>query len=81
MDICVIMNGDGHFEVSDITNRETTLELLASIQDGDYWDNNANDYLDELGIAEENLKTISNEKWLEFVNQFEARGIMEIVTI
>lgn len=76
------MDSDGHFCVSDITNRKDTIKLLKKISDGDYWIDMAEDYLESVGAeTEADLLTINEKSWKEFVSDFEQRGMMEIITL
>ena len=80
--ICVIMDSDGHFDISDITNREETIKLLKRLHDGDYWANEADGCLSDLNIENEtDLLKVGPKSWLDFINCFQQRGTMELKTI
>lgn len=79
---CVALDGDGHFCLSEISNRTETIKLLKKIQDGDYWANTLDEALENSEILnEEELLTSDDNKWLNFVKSFEQRATMEIKTM
>lgn len=76
---CIALDSDGHFQLSDITNRKETINLLKSIHDGDYWADIIDDTLEAVGLnVEQDLDTVDDKTWVEFVKYFEQRATMEI---
>ncbi len=76
---CVALDGNGHFVLANLDKRVEVIKLLKTIHDGDYWANEANGYMEELGIKNEtDLLTIEEVEWFNFVRAFEQRGTMEI---
>jgi len=73
---------DGHFMLAKLTDRKGVIKLLKDIQDGDYWANEAEAYMDEIGVATKaELFDLSDDKWESFVHDFVQRGTMEIKEI
>jgi len=75
MKIAVCLDSDGHFRISDISNRKETIELLKSIQDGGYYDDIIRDY----DLEEKGIETLSDFVWEEdFLQHFTQRGTFEL---
>lgn len=68
------MDGDGHFFVVNISDREKTIEHLQRIQDGDYYE----DMIEEYGKPEPYWLF---KGWLEWLRNFEQRGTFEFIEI
>jgi len=82
MRVCVCMDGNGHFNVAKLTDRKEVIKVLKEIQDGDYWENVYEEILSELELElDSDLFEIDEDKWFEFVQSFEQRGLMEIITL
>ena len=78
----VALDGDGHFMLAKLTDRSEVIKNLKQIHDGDYWANDADDYMDEIGVSNENeLLSLDEDKWVSFVSDFIQRGTMEIIEI
>jgi hypothetical protein len=76
------MDGNGHFNVAKLTDRKEVIKVLKEIQDGDYWENVYEEILSELELElDSDLFEIDEDKWFEFVQSFEQRGLMEIITL
>ena len=79
---CIVLDGDGHFQICDSTDRKATIELLKKIEDGDYWGNVSEGYMEDVGVSSEaDLLTIPESDWKDFLGSFEQRGTMELGTI
>ena len=82
MKLVVIMNGDGHFQLSKLENKRETLSLLRNIEYGDFWTNESEDIMDDYGISTDaEILTLTDEVFEEFCHNFEQRGSMEIIEI
>ncbi len=80
-EFCVALDGDGHFMISKTSDRGKTIHVLKQIHDGDYWANEAYNYLDEAGISNENdLLSIDENKWKAFIRSFQQRSTVEFIT-
>jgi hypothetical protein len=76
------MDGNGHFNVAKLDNRNEVIKVLKKIHDGDYWENTYEDSLNDIGLElDTDLFGIDDDKWVEFVEFFEQRGTMEIITL
>lgn len=82
MKICVILDSDGHFGVSNLIKREETIKVLKDIHDGDYWNDLSDDFIKAVGAKNEaELLMIDDDKWEAFVTKFVQRGTIEIKEI
>lgn len=68
------VDGDGHFFITNISDREETICHLKTIQDGDYYDN----LVDEYGEADPRWLFSG---WLDWLRNFEQRGIFEFIEL
>lgn len=68
------MDGDGHFFIANISDREETIEHLKEIQDGDFYDDIVEDY------GECDPRSLFKD-WLIWVKHFEQRGMFELIKI
>jgi hypothetical protein len=76
------MDGNGHFNAVDLTNRKEVIKLLKKIHDGDYWLDIYEKALHEVGLElESDLLDINDTNWVEFVETFKQRGTMEIIVL
>lgn len=81
--------------VSYLYDRKSTIKLLRQINDGSYWNDIAEDYIYEYGIAKPDMENLSNKKidelllntslkkWVKFVKVFTSKRdtTFEIKTI
>ena len=75
----VSIDGDGHFNVSDLNDKKQVIENLKNLMDGDTWANEIESAMEYVGIFnEDQIFGLNEEKWVEFVKHFEQRGMMEI---
>lgn len=74
MRFLVIMDGDGHFNIAPISQREKVIELLQDVSDGDYWAN-------EFDEDPADLLKLSKQDWEDFVDGAQCRGQAEIVNV
>jgi hypothetical protein len=82
MKVCCGLDGDGHFIVAPLIERELVLVLLKNLRDGDTWENLQDEVFDEFGLeSEEQIHQLSDLTWEGFVNSFESRGLMEILEL
>lgn len=75
--VVVCVDGDGHFHVTLISNRVKVIEDLKKICDGDYWANE----VDVEEFEKIDYENCSYQDWLEFVERFTQRGLMEIKSL
>ncbi len=79
-EICVALDGDGHFQIAKLSDRPKIIKVLKDIHDGDYWTNEADNYMDEAGVNNESeLLTLDETKWKSFVRSFQQRGTVEFL--
>lgn len=77
--IGVILDGDGHFQVAKIDDRPAMIKLLKKIEDGDAWDNMAEEYFSEYKCEHEiDLLHCDEDDWIGFISEFIQRGSFEI---
>jgi truncated hemoglobin YjbI len=81
MKTLVYLDEDGHFHMCSTNQRALTLEHMRKLHYGDVWANELVDALDEVGCTEAELKTISQERFDEFLSCFSARGLLEILSM
>lgn len=82
MKYCIGLDSDGHFITEKLDERADVIKFLKKLQDGDYWANEAEAYMEEVGVTKESGLMILPEKvWISFVQSFEQRGVMEIKKI
>ena len=74
MKILTAIDGDGHFKISPITDKQKSLEVLKSISDGDYFNNISRD------CEMPNINECSNKEWEDYLYNFVQRGTCEIIT-
>jgi len=82
MKVVATMDGDGHFQVAALSDREKAMTVLEACDEGgDYIE----DIVDGLEPYEqeiwENWKIISQEAWERVICHFEQRGTFEIIEI
>lgn len=75
--VVVSVDGDGHFHITPLSNRESVIINLKKICDGDYWDNEVDD--EEFENLDYN--NCSYEDWNNFISSLTQRGMMEIKTL
>lgn len=68
------MDGDGHFFVTELSDRETTIIHLKTIMDGDHYANIVDEY------GEPDPRWLFSG-WLEWLRNFEQRGSFEFVEL
>jgi hypothetical protein len=81
MKVAVGLDEDGHFMLSNIENRKDTINLLKKISDGDLWENDAEDNLENCDLKESDLYECPLGRFEQFVYQFQCRGRIEIKEI
>ena len=81
MKLCIAMDGSGHFNASNIEDREKTIKVIKKIHDGDYWYDILDDIIEDYDIEEKELLTIHIDMWNKIMKSFVQRGTMEIVEI
>lgn len=82
MKYSVALDNDGHFMLAKLSDRKKVISNLKKLDDGDYWANEAEGYMEEIDVTgESGLLIIAENKWNEFVGGFVQRGTMEIVEI
>ena len=96
MKIIIIGDSDGHFQAAQVTEREKVIRLLKDeLQDGDYWANELDDILDQMGwkvlkeddgwerVKWKDIKynSLSEDIWLDFISYFIQRGSCEIIDL
>lgn len=79
--VLVAMDGDGHFHAENLEDRKACINLIESVEDGDYWDNEIEDYLMEMDLDGDTLLTCPKAKWKDFISNVECRGRIETDTI
>jgi len=78
--IAVTLDREGHFQVSDVDNREETWILLKSIEWGQFYEDQvADSELEEYEI--EDIYEMEAEDWEEYLQNFITRGQFEILEI
>ncbi len=77
--VCASVDGDGHFHITDLGDREQVIKDLKNLSDGDVWANEAESSFDIASIEDESEAIKLGEfEWEKFVRLFEQRGQMEI---
>ena len=78
MKILVTMDNSGHFNAAHPSDRNNTIELIKTIEDGEYFENISNDY--DLNLPSD-LSTMCCQDWDDFIQNFTQRGTLEYVQI
>ena len=79
MNVIVCLDIDGHFHTANLKDRDEVWNLITDvIRDGDLWENreNADEYPDDLDYL-----NLDEDEWVEFVESFEERGVLEILPV
>ncbi len=76
----VSIDMDGHFALFDIKARKEILEFLKEdFEDGDAW---ANLFSEKSNApSDEEIFSMTDEKWIEFIGEFVERGRLELKTV
>ena len=82
MKVAVIMDDDGHFQVTSLTDREKVMEILElSDEGGDRIEIDVDDLKPYEKELWGNYKIISNDAWERIIDNFTERGTFEIIEI
>lgn len=76
MKLTVCLDGDGHFKVARLENRDETLKVLKAVSDGDYFEGEKDTY-----EFPDDYSKLSDEEWEEMIGNFTQRGTLEIIEI
>lgn len=78
IELTCMIDGDGHFRISPVSDREKVFKDLKSICDGDHFINTVDEFDYDF---EKEYKNLSNEDWLKALNKFVQRGMFEFSTL
>lgn len=78
--LCIGIDGNGHFMISDFNDRKATFGLLKKLEDGDTLTNALHD-LQSPPFFEDNIQSIGDAKYLELVYCCAGRGLMEVLEV
>jgi hypothetical protein len=81
MKVVVAMDGDGHYNVAKLFDREKAKKVLLKAQDGCYYDDVINDMPREDYENFENHKFTNDIEWDRLIRFFVQRGTFEIVDL
>ena len=81
MKVAVTIDEEGHFQAILVTKRLACLSLLKKIACGNLWDDLYEDALESCDLTEETLHECWDDRFTQFLQQFETRGIFEIIEI
>lgn len=81
MKIVVTLDEDGHFITARIDDRKSTFNLLRSIDDGDYYEEECDIQDIPCYNSAPSFKTLDDTKWIYYLNNFVKRGTFEILDI
>jgi len=74
MKVVVCLDNDGHFQAARLDDKETSLEVLKSVDDGQWFDDKKDD-----NEFPEDYSKLSDEDWDSLMQDFVQRGTFEIV--
>lgn len=76
--VVVCVDGDGHFHVTSINDRDKTINAIKQICDGDHLANSLDNLPDDFV---KHYKSLSEYDWKESLNTLTQRGLLEIKTL
>jgi hypothetical protein len=79
--IAVTLDAEGHFQVSDVDNREETWILLKSIEWGQFYEDKVADLGLEEYEMEPDIYDLDPPDWEEYLQNFVTGGQFEILEV
>lgn len=81
MKIAITMDESGHFSASNLEERQKTIDLLKTVNEGFLWEDNFERNLYNCDLSTYDLFDCQLNRFIQFIEHFETRGMFEIVEI